>query len=126
MTQGVDSVRPSWKRNAVVALIAFVGTQVASISAWLAVSALGSLAAFLVSLIVIGICGWVTTRLGRLPFRLALGVAGLLFAVSVLVSWSGEAEADHVRFALLNAIGTAAFAVGAWAGARRLMNRTAR
>jgi hypothetical protein len=77
MTQGVDSVRPSWKRNAVVALIAFVGTQVASISAWLAVSALTPSAAFLVSLIVIGICGWVTTRLGRLPLRLALGVAGL-------------------------------------------------
>jgi hypothetical protein len=125
MTQGVDSVRPSWKRHAVVALIAFVGTQVASTSAWLAMSALGSLAAFLVSLIVIGICGWVTTRLGRLPFRLALVVAGLLFAVSVLISWSGEAEVNHVRFALLNATSSAAFAVGAWAGARRLRNRTA-
>ena len=98
----------------------------ASVSAWLAVSALGSLAAFLVSLIVIGICGWVTTRLGRLPFRMALGVAGLLLAVSVLLGWSAEAEVDHVRFALLNAISTATVAVGASAGARRLRNGTAR
>ena len=46
-------------------------------------------------------------------------LAGLLWVGAALVSWSGEVEmVDHVRPALLNGIGVAAFAVGAQVGAR--------
>jgi hypothetical protein len=117
--QGVDTTGPRWKRNAVVALVAMAGTLVVLNVAALALSALASWTIFLISLVLLGLCGWATTQLGRLPFRWALGVAGLLWVGAALVSWSGEVEmVDHVRLALLNGIGVAAFAVGAQVGAR--------
>ena len=117
--QGVDTTGPRWKRNAVVALVAMAGTLVVLNVAALALSALASWTIFLISLVLLGLCGWATTQLGRLPFRWALGVAGLLWVGAALVSWSGEVEmVDHVRPALLNGIGVAAFAVGAQVGAR--------
>jgi hypothetical protein len=124
-SQGVESTRPRWKHNAIVALVAVAGTLVVLIVAALGLSALASWTSFLISLVLLALCGWATTQLGRLPFRWALGVAGLLFVGATLASWSGEVQTvDHVRLALLNAIGVAAFAIGAQVGARSRGHRS--
>jgi len=103
------------------AAAAVVGTDVGLAFVAFALSAVAPRAVSVVSLVVIGLCGWVATRLGRLPFRWALGVAGLLLAASVLVGWSGEvAMVDHMGVVLLDVVGVAAFIVGASAGARHL------
>jgi hypothetical protein len=101
------------------------GTLVVLNAVALGLSALASWTSFLISLVLLGLCGWVTARLGRLSFRWALGVAGLLWVGAALVSWSGGVEmVDAVRFALLNAIGVGAFAVGAEVGARALGHKS--
>jgi len=124
-SRGVESIRPRWKHNAIVALVAVAGTLVVLIVAALGLSALASWTSFLISLVLLALCGWATTQLGRLPFRWALGVAGLLFVGATLASWSGEVQTvDHVRLALLNAIGVAAFAVGAVVGAQALGHKS--